>query len=264
MIAKIYIGYDRVDLFKDENIEVVSSVLDINDITKNTTTYSKTFTVPASDINNKLFKHWYDANIDNSFDSRIKVDGRIDLDDVPFRIGKWRLSKVSVKKGKPSSYTINFFGNLTDVKKKAKNKELSDLDLSAYDHDYDSTQVLAGLTTSLSAGAVVYTPMVKKQYYFNTAADNTQQETLANIAKLGGTGTGIIWNDLRPSLRLINIIEAIEAAPPVAPATKGGLGVTFSRDFFGTTEFNNLFLWMNPDKDKVWRDKVLSQLPKVP
>ena len=60
--------------------------------------------------NNKLFKHYYDANIDNTFDARIKVDGRIEIDGVRFRVGKFLLQKVNVKQGKPTSYTINFFG----------------------------------------------------------------------------------------------------------------------------------------------------------
>ena len=72
----------------------------------------KGFTVPASIQNNKIFKHYYDADIDNGFDARIKVDGEIKLDGLPFKIGKFRLSKVAIKKGMPSSYTIEFFGRL--------------------------------------------------------------------------------------------------------------------------------------------------------
>ena len=64
MINQVYIGTDRVDLYGDENVEIISSVLDISDITLNTTDYSKSFAVPASKSNNKLFKHWYNADID--------------------------------------------------------------------------------------------------------------------------------------------------------------------------------------------------------
>ena len=103
MIVTLYIGGVKLDLFKDENISVNSSIANIEDITKNQTDFTKTFTVPASDNNNKIFKHYYDADIDNSFDARIKVDGEIKLDGLPFRKGKFRLSKVAVKKGNPSS-----------------------------------------------------------------------------------------------------------------------------------------------------------------
>jgi len=156
MTTNIYIGTDKLDLFKDENIELSSSVANINDITKNTTDYTKSFTVPATHNNNKIFKHYYDANIDNAFDARIKHDGRIELDGLPFKYGKWKLDKVSVKQGNPYAYTINFFGNLVSLKDKLKNYELKDLDLTEYNHTYNSDNVKLGLTSSLFSGAIVY------------------------------------------------------------------------------------------------------------
>ena len=341
MRTTLYIGGWRLDQFADEAATVVSSVLDITDITKNTGDYTKTFTVPASKRNNILFKHWYDATIDNSFDARIKVDGRIDLDGITFKSGKFRLSKVAVRKNAPSSYTINFFGKLPSLKDIVKKDYLTDLDLSAFDHDYDSTNVELGLKAGLFDLDIIYTLLVKKQYYYNNdVTDNTQTETLANIAWGGGDATGIIWNDLRASLKLIRIIDAIEekyngkqktTIQVIAPAvvgtgsclltlngvqydipifttttegnaleiqvfanalpdytatwigdtvsieavetlpqdntlwevntatgmntivtttSKGNNGLRFSRDFFGTSEFDNLYMWLNPDKDK--------------
>ena len=237
MVTKLYIGTDRLDLYEDENISLTSSIQNTQDITKNTTDFTKSFTVPASDINNAIFKHWYDATVDNTFDSRIKVDGYIELDGIPFKTGKWRLSKVSVKKGRAESYTINFWGNLVDLPAKLKNLELKDLHLSAFNHDYDGANVKTGLTSSLFSGSIVYNLLAKKQYFYNSDGDNTQSETLANIAFAGGVDTGIIWNDLRPSIKILDIIEAIET----------DLNITFSRDFFGRTEFANLYLWLNND-----------------
>ena len=93
MIVGIFIGNDKLELFADENIEIVSSITDSSDITKNTTDYSKGFTVPASDRNNAIFKHYYNATVDNTFDARIKVEGRIELDGLPFKSGKIRLER---------------------------------------------------------------------------------------------------------------------------------------------------------------------------
>jgi len=70
MKSDIYIGGTKVDQFKDESATVVSNVLDISNIEKNLGDYSKTFTVPASKNNNLLFKHWYNANIDNQSKSQ--------------------------------------------------------------------------------------------------------------------------------------------------------------------------------------------------
>ena len=129
MITRIYIGAQRLDLYEDESIDINSSINDASDISKTTTDYSKSFTVPASKVNNKLFKHYYNANLDNSFDARTKVEGRVELYNVPYKLGKFRLLKVNVKKGKPESYTVNFVGNLVDIKKKVGKDLLSSLDL---------------------------------------------------------------------------------------------------------------------------------------
>lgn len=240
MIVDLYIGTDKLDLFNDEKIVVKSSIADSQDITKNTTDYSRDFTVPATDNNNNIFVHYYDANIDNTFDARIKVDGKIELDGVPFREGKWRLSKVNMKHGKASSYTLNFFGNLVSLKDKFKKEELKDLDLSAFEHDYNSDNVKLGLQSSLFSGDLVYNLLAKKRYYYSSdPTDGGYNETIANIA-YNGQDVGVLWNDLRPAIRVKSILEAME--------TK--YSITFSADFFGLSEFTNLYLWCNNDDEK--------------
>ena len=236
MIVDVYIGNFKLDMFKDEGIELNSSVANINDISKNTTEYTKSFTVPASHINNKIFKHYYNANIDNTFDARVKVAGRIELSGIPFKTGKWRLEKVNVKQRKPSSYTINFRGDLVSLKDKFKDDELSVLDLLDFDHDYTSANVSQGLTSSLFSGDVIYNLFAKKQYYYkNLSSDNVNTTSLANIAWGGGANVGVSWTDLKPSLKVFRIIEAIEAK----------YNITFTRDFFGRTQFTDLYLWLN-------------------
>jgi hypothetical protein len=257
MITTLYIQGSRLDQHKDESVEVNSSVLDISDITKNTGDYTKTFTVPASKDNNTIFKHWYDANIDNSFDARIKVDGEIHLDGILFKMGKFRLSKVNVKKNKPDSYTINFFGNLVNLKDTLGKDELSSLDLSALDHDYTSVNIRLGLSSTgvtsdvngnaIATRDVIYNLLAKKQYYIDSATPNTTDEKTRNISWDGGQDTGVMWNDLRPSIRIIKIIEAIEEKYN-ADAYENP--IVFSRDFFGTTEFTELYMWLNPNEDK--------------
>lgn len=236
MFASLYIGNDKLDLFKDESIEINSSIANVNDITKNTTDYAKSFTVPASHNNNRIFKHYYDANIDNAFDARVKVSGRIELDGLPFRTGKWSLEKVSIKQNKPYAYSINFVGNLVSLKDKLKNDELSSLDFSALNHNHDSDTVKGYLQAN---GDLIYILFVKKQLYYRSGSENINTDTLANIAYTGGANTGVNWDLLRPSIRLIKIIEAIE--------TK--YDIVFSRDFFGGIEFQNLFLWVNNDSN---------------
>lgn len=243
MIVDLYIENDRLDLFGEENIQITSAVADISDITKNLTDYSRNFTVPASDINNRIFKHYYNANIDNTFDARTKSNARIYLDGVLFKEGKLQLNKVEVKKGRPSSYGLNFFGNLLNLSTRLGDDKLSDLDLTAFDHPYTSVNVKTGLESGLFGGDLVYSLFLKKQALYDSDPTNTTKtETLENIAYQGGANiNGVEYNTLKPSLKNIRIIEAIESK----------YNLNFSRDFFGRSEFADTFLWLNNTSQRV-------------
>ena len=238
-MVNLYIQGELLDQYADESVEIVSSVLDVHDITKNTGDYSKSFTVPTSKRNNKLFKHWYNATIDGGFDARTRVAGTIDIDGVPFRSGKWLLRSVKMVKGVADSYEINFFGETASLKQILGKDVLKDLDLSAFDHNYTSAEVKLGLETGLFSESIIYTPMSQMGMFYDASGGDMLVDgeiVMRNIAK-AGTGTGLQHTELRPSLKVIEIIEAIEAKYPL----------TFSRDFFSTTEFDDLYMWLSPD-----------------
>ena len=243
-MVNLYVNGELLDQYKDESVDIVSSVLDAGDITKNTGDYSKSFTVPASKNNNKIFKHWYNASIDNGFDSRSKVEGSIDIDGVPFKIGKWRLNKCNIVKGRLESYTINFFGNLPNITDTIGEDLLSDLSFPTLDHDWTSDNVIDGLEGDLLNGDIVYTLMANKRYFYNShSGAHDVDATTINISNGASTShaTGVVWSDLRPSVKLSKVIDAIEAK---YNATTYENPIVFSRDFFGTTEFSQQYLWL--------------------
>jgi hypothetical protein len=59
MKLQIFIEGTQVDLFEDEKVTIKKLVKDIKDPKKLFTDFSKSFQVPASKANNKLFKHYY-------------------------------------------------------------------------------------------------------------------------------------------------------------------------------------------------------------
>ena len=71
-------------------------------------------------------------------------------------------------------------------------------------------------------------------------------DTTINIANGASTShaTGVLWSDLRPSIKLIKIIEAIETRYNAATYENP---IVFSRDFFSTTEFAEQYLWLKAD-----------------
>ena len=243
-MVNLFINGELLDQYKDESVDIVSSVLDVSDITKNTGDYSKSFTIPASKNNNKIFKHWYNASIDNGFDSRSKVEGSIDIDGVPFKLGTFRLNKCNIVKGRLESYTINFFGNLPNITDTIGEDMLSDLAFPTLDHEWSSDNVKNGLQNGILNKDIVYTLMANKRYFYNsdTAAPdiNGTNINIANGAN-PANATGVVWSDLRPSVRISKIIEAIEERYNAATYESP---IIFSRDFFGTTEFAEQYLWL--------------------
>ena len=53
---QLYIGTERVDLFKDESVSITQSIQNVKDPAKVFTDFSKTFNLPASKTNNKIPK----------------------------------------------------------------------------------------------------------------------------------------------------------------------------------------------------------------
>ena len=130
---QIYIGSQRLELFKDESVSVTQTIQNVKNIDKVFTDFSKTFSVPASKNNNKIFKHYYNFDIDQGFDARFRVAGTLEINTAPFKTGKFRLDGVDMKNRKPHTYRITFFGDIVELKDSLGQDKLADLNLNQYD-----------------------------------------------------------------------------------------------------------------------------------
>jgi hypothetical protein len=218
----------RLDLFKDENISITSSIQDVNDISKVFTDFSQSFTVPASTHNNSIFKHWYDNSIDNGFDARVRINAYIELDTIPFKSGKIQLEKAQYKNGVIDNYQITFIGTLVSLKDSFAGKQLRDIDFSGYDFTYNGTvvknRVTGGVTNDIKF------PLI----------------TSKNVWQYGGGGASVInWDisntaspiytsDLFPAMKIASIFDAISL----------NLGLTFEGNFLTDSRFTRAFLWL--------------------
>ncbi|MDG3582046.1 hypothetical protein [Galbibacter pacificus] len=244
----IYIENERLDLFKDENIVINSSVQNINDISKVFTDYSQSFTVPASQNNNRIFRHYYNASIVNGFDARVKRTAKIEISSIPFKEGKIRLEGVTVKNGKPESYKITFFGNLVSLTDLFGDDILKDVDFSQYNHLYNADTLriafdnddYGGVTnTGIFFKALVYTAISpKRRFLYNAnAGDTTDTETVLNIAS-----QPIKIQDVTLAMRVRDIFNKIETV----------YGIDFSDELInGTGIFYNLYMTLGNSKDGV-------------
>ena len=71
---QLYVENQLVEMFDDESITLTQTIQDVRNIDKIFSDFSRTFNVPASEINNKIFKHFYNYEILEGFDARKKID----------------------------------------------------------------------------------------------------------------------------------------------------------------------------------------------
>jgi hypothetical protein len=232
IVVGLYIYIDgvaqRIELFNDEKISVTSSVQDIADISKVFTDYSQSFTIPASTKNNAIFAHWYENSVANGYDARLRADGYIELDTIPFRKGKIQLEKANLLKGQVDNYTITFFGSLISLKDAFGGKLLKELDFSSIPFVYSGANVQSAITGNVNGN--VKFPLISSN---NVWQYNTNGNTRLNwdITK---TNHPIFTSELYPALRVNKIFDVIAAE----------LGITFEGDFLTDQRFTRLFLWL--------------------
>ena len=253
--VELYIDGQRADLFQNENIEINLSVQNIKDISKVFGDFTQSFTIPASVQNNKIFKHYYNVDISGSFNASVRVDAFIEVNHNLFRAGVLELESVQVKQGQPYAYSVGFFSNVTSLKDKFGEDQLTDLDLSAYDHTYNDTNIEAGLNGYVSgtSNSIIY-PLISPsdRWYYNS--QNTGHETEDNIAyHSSGHGHGIHYYDLKPAIKLQKILDAIESK----------YSITFNSDFFDSADFGKLFMWCHRRAGYMFKDQPNGFTPQV-
>jgi hypothetical protein len=236
----------RLELFADESISVTSSIQNFRDLGKIFTDYSKAFTIPASEHNNKILYHWYNSevgatvvdlplNLTDAFDHRITYFGYIEIDTIPFRFGKWSLKGSKKTDNKIESYSINFTGNLVQLKERFKDDKLNSLAyfedgvrISYYDelnHLYNLANVQSRVTDD--SYDILYPLIGTKRKLFltsgATAADN-----------ISTTAGKLMYNEIFPAIRVTKILEYIQ----------GAYGITFTGAFIESLTFSRLFLYL--------------------
>ena len=237
---------DRVDQFKDESISFTQTIQNVKDIKKIFTEFTKTFALPASKKNNKLFKHYYNFDItaSNSFDARVKVNAALEINDIPFKTGKIALTGVELKNNIPHTYKVTFYGNTVDLKDILGDDQLSSLnDLSNLDLDYDFNTVKDKIQNTTYSSDIIC-PLITHSARLTYSSSFTDEQ-LNNLYFLNGRNdNGVLFTELKYALKLQRIIDAIQTQYPI----------TFSNDFFNNssnTDWDYLYMWLHRKKGNV-------------
>ena len=230
-------------MFDDESVTITQSIKNVKDIDKIFTSFSKTFSLPASKINNKLFKHYYNFDIVGGFDARIRKPSNIELNSLPFTDGLIKLEGVDLKDNKPHTYKITFFGNTVTLKDTLGDDKLTGLSsLTDLNKTYNAVSVKASLQADPTTQDVIVPLITHTQRL--TYDSTTNDQSVGNLAYHSGHVKGVSYTELKYAIRLHSIIEAIETKYP---------SISFSDDFFNNTNqsYYGLFMWLHRKKGDV-------------
>ena len=270
--VQLYIEGQRVDLFNDETIQITSSIQNVKDIAKVFTDYSQTFTLPASQTNNKIFKHYYNPDVVGGFDARFKVDATIEINYQAFKSGKIKLEGVELKDNVPYSYKVTFFGSTVTLKDLLGEDQLDGLNwLSNFDtiHSYDNIKSYMQNGRDFTVDSVYYSdaiiaPLISanQRWYYDTA---TNIAGSGNLQTTDSALRGAYYKDFKYAIRLYVLIKAIEKTYTIENGYPTNL--VFSDDFFSTSvsDFYGLYMWLHREKGSYdYGTLVSTYLNKMP
>jgi len=221
--VQVYIEGKKIELFEDEQINVTSSVQNIADISKVFTDFSQSFTVPASTVNNAIFQHFYQSDVDSTIDHNIRRSALIEIDLTTFRRGKIQIEKANVKNGQPENYQLTFYGEIRTLKDLFGEDKLNNLDFTDIEFTYTGTQIYNRITDLTTDYDVRYPLIASNRLwtYHHGSEDITQN------------AHAIQYDELFPAVKVREVFRAIEQE----------YNVTFTGTFISDPRFNNVFLY---------------------
>jgi len=250
--------FERVEFFKDETVTLTQTIKNSTVPDKLFTDFSQGFTIPASPVNNKIFKHYYNNGI-LGFDARIKVPARLELNLMPFKDGYIKLESVAMEFGKPKSYKITFFGNTVGLTELFGEDQLSNLDwLNNFSLLYDGTVIKDRFSTNnnnVTVDGVQYvdpiiTPLIThtRRLYYNSGQSVANGD--GNLSFDSTELKGVRATDLKYAIRNEVIIKAIEKTYP--SISFGSSATRFFRN--NNAPFYNMYMWLSRRKGSVQSD----------
>jgi hypothetical protein len=221
--VQVYIEGLKIELFEDEQINVTSSVQNINDISKVFTDFSQSFTVPASTVNNEIFEHFYQTDIDGTIDHNIRRNAVIEIDLTTFRRGKIQIEKANIKNGHAENYQLTFYGEIRTLKDLFGEDKLNLLDLSSLEFAYTGTEIYNRIIDLATDYDVRYPLIASNRLwtYHHGTEDITQ------------SANAIQYDELFPAVKISRLFQAIA----------NDYGVTFTGTFLSDPRFINVFLY---------------------
>ena len=141
--SELYDGQVICDLYEDEDLPLNLSIDNFKNAAEKVQSYSKSFKLPATKRNNKIFTNLYDVTMVqdvNSFNPYIKTPCVLKQNGFIIFEGYLRLIDIQDKEAE-ISYNINLYSNVIALADVLQNRTFQDIDFSELNHLYNKASI---------------------------------------------------------------------------------------------------------------------------
>jgi len=242
-------GQVVLDLYEDEDIPLSLSVDDFTNVAEKIQSYSKSFDIPATKRNNKIFSNIFDITRTYSgisFNPYAQSKAILKQDTFTIFDGYLQLTDILTKDNQ-TSYTVNLFSKAISLADEIKERTIGDLTaleelehsykLSNIDDSWDSTGLLLTnpLPTGSFAGTAGATRTQVLKYPLVNWVGNIKKATTADAGVGGMPQLTKLEEVFRPWVNVKYLIDNIFATS----------SFTYTSTLFDDTDFGKLFMDFN-------------------
>jgi hypothetical protein len=152
----------ELDLYDDVPLPINKSIIDIQNIAERKSDFTKTITLPGTHNNNDIFSNIFNLarsvqntntyNFAPDFNPNLKADAILYKNGIAMIQGYLQLTNINIVDEYQIEYEVIIIGRTANLFQDLGEKKLNELDLSAYDHTWNYTNIAASWTPSAAIG----------------------------------------------------------------------------------------------------------------
>jgi predicted small secreted protein len=219
----------ELDLFGNEEINLVLSVKDFRDIASTTSSYSQSFSIPGSKNNNQIFQNLFLIGSDGRFDPRKKATCWLLADSQPVMEGYLQITSVDIDDRDMPTYNITIFSDVKGFNSAVNGKYLTDYDWSSMNHALTINNIQASWSGNATTPGYYYS---LKDYGYDYTKTNVKTTTQK---------AGIPIGNMFPDIYNLNIIDKIFSTE----------GYSYQSSLLTSTTFNQTVIPYNRDPNTI-------------
>lgn len=231
--------WERIDIYDDIDISVTYQELDVTNLSVRKTNYTKTFTVPATSNNSKLFEHYYEVN-GLDFNPLTKIPAVVQYRGTDIFNGTLRMNSVTIGKNGAVDYEVYIIGDVGDFVSEIKNLTLRDLDYTDllhelnYDNVFQSWYAKDNDVDGLFGGDIIYPLINDGLVYQGTGSTADWEYRFDTPTGFDNPLYPVPPTAFKPAIRLRSVIDRLFDKT----------NYTLQSEFFDTDYFKSIYMSM--------------------